>query len=242
MTSLAKARAALLQLGHPKIATALAHHSTFETDPYHRVRITGQTMSAILFGSATERTEALRLLARLHATVRGTLPDGEPYRASDPTLLWFVLATLVDSDLLVEQRYVRIFDDHDRDAYYRDYLQLVDAFHIPTSTVPATRAGLRDYLTDSYAMLDVGPDAKRLSARIFEPSFLRLARPITWGSKHVLASLLPEHVRAGYGFERQPVTARLIVTGAQAALPRMPTRLRRARLQPRAKNDTRVAT
>lgn len=69
--SLAKARAALLQLAHPTIAAALARHSSFETDPYKRVRITGQTMSAILFGSTAERTEALRLLARLHATVRG---------------------------------------------------------------------------------------------------------------------------------------------------------------------------
>lgn len=121
-------------------------------------------------------------------------------------------------------------------------LHLVDSFRIPAVLVPATRAGLREYVADSCAALQVGPDARALGARIFEPSFLQLARPVKWGAKHVLASLLPEHVRAGYGFERQPVTARLVVAGAQAALPKMPKRLRRARLEPRAENDSRNAT
>jgi uncharacterized protein (DUF2236 family) len=53
--SIAKARAALLQIAHPKIAAGLVDHSTFESDPYKRVRVTGQTMSAILFGSPMER-------------------------------------------------------------------------------------------------------------------------------------------------------------------------------------------
>ena len=38
--AMAKARAALLQIAHPKIAAGLVDHSTFESDPFKRVKIT----------------------------------------------------------------------------------------------------------------------------------------------------------------------------------------------------------
>lgn len=231
--SMAKARAALLQIAHPKIARGLLDHSTFEADPYRRVKITGQTMSTISFGSPEERTEALRLLRQLHANVRGTLQDGESYAATDPTLMWFVLATLIDSDLLVEERYIRAFDEHDRDSYYEECLAVVDAFRIPPAMVPLTRFELREELAAACMQLDIGPDARRLAARVFEPTFLRAPRPARWGYKHLLANLLPENVRTGYGFpESPPAASRLLVAAADVLLPRAPDRLRRIRLRP----------
>lgn len=233
--SMAKARAALLQIAHPKIAAGLVEHSTFETDPYKRVRITGQTMTTILFGSPAERQEAARLLRGLHAAVRGTLPDGARYSAMDPELQWFVLATLIDSDLLVEELYVRDFDDKDRDAYYEESKGLFDAFQIPRRLVPETRTGLRDYLVDSYGELAIGPDARRLATKIFEPTFLRVARgPLLWGYRHALADLLPAVVKAGYGLDARPTGAAFVISGAKLLLPRLPSRLRHARLEPRA--------
>jgi uncharacterized protein (DUF2236 family) len=233
--SMAKARAALLQIAHPKIAAGLADHSSFDSDPYRRVQITGQTMSAILFGSNAERTEALRLLRKLHATVRGTSVDGDTYSASDPELLWFVLATLVDSDLLVEQRYAPVFDERDRDAYYEEFLELSDAFRVPRSIVAPTRRALRDQLEAAAIDLRVTPDGRRLASRILEPTFIRAPRPVIWGYAHLLVDLLPPHVRAGYGYaEKRPPVARAVVSVARIALPKLPTRLRRRRIEPRA--------
>ena len=232
--TVAKARAALLQVAHPQITAGLIDHSTFEHDPYQRVRVTGQTMAAVLFGSARERSEALRLLRGLHAGVRGATPSGTTYRATDPELLWFVLATLLDSDLVVEQTYLRLFDERDRDAYYAESMGLVEAFRIPPALVPDTRAGLREYVTTTCAELDVGPDARRLAAKILDPTFLRLARgPLVWGYRSILVDLLPTRVRVGYGFsERPPPAARVVVGAARTLLPRLPARLRRVPLQP----------
>lgn len=232
--SMAKARAALLQLAHPKIAAGLAEHSTFESDPYKRVRITGQTMSAILFGSSVERGEAIRLLRGLHARVNGTLAGGDTYTATDPELLWFVLATLVDSDLVVEQTLLKMLDDRDRDTYYYESMGLVEAFRIPRGLVPRDRAGLRDYVLSACSELDVGPDARRLAAKVFEPTFLRLARgPLVWGYRSIMVGLLPVHVRVGYGFEtRQPVPDRLAGTTARLLLPMLPARLRQLPMKP----------
>jgi uncharacterized protein (DUF2236 family) len=231
--TMAKARAALLQIAHPKIAAGLVAHSTFETDPYKRVRVTGQTMGAICFGSARERSEALRLLRGVHAGVRGTAPDGGTYSASDPELLWFVLATLIESDLLVEQTYLRIFEERDRDAYYDEAMGLVDAFRIPRALVPDTRAGLRDYVNATCSGLDVGPDARRLATKVFEPTFLRVARgPLVWGYRSILVDLLPPHVRVGYGFNEHAPLGRVVVAAARALLPRLPARLRQVPLTP----------
>ena len=192
-------------------------------------------MSAILFGSPTERSEALRLLRGLHAGVRGSMPDGDTYSATDPELLWFVLATLIDSDLLVEQMYLRLFDDRDRDAYYDESMGLVQAFRIPHYLVAQNRAGLRDYVVSTCSELDVGPDARRLAAKVFKPTFLRLARgPLVWGYRSVIADLLPAHVRVGYRLnESQAVADRLAVTGARLLFPRLPTRLGQLKLKPR---------
>jgi uncharacterized protein (DUF2236 family) len=231
--SIAKARAALLQIAHPTIAVALAEHSSFESDPFTRVRITGQTVSAILFGSEIERREALRRLGSLHANVRGALEGGEMYAASDPQLMWFVLATLIDSDLLVEQRYVQTFDERDRDAYYDEAKMLADAFGISAALIANNRRELREYIASASDHLAVGDDARRLSARIFKPTFIRARRPIIWGYRQLLVDLLPSRVRVEYGYPPEPpAPARYLITASRALLPHAPSRLRRTRLQP----------
>ena len=232
--AMAKARAALLQLAHPKIAAGTAEHSRFEADPYRRIRITGQTMSAILLGSAEERHEALRRLGRLHANVRGTIAGGDTYRANDPELMWFVLATLTDSDLVVEARYVRHFDDDQRDRYYRESLLLADAFGVPQALVAPDRAALHSYLDSACDRLAVGEEARRLGAKVLEPTYLRAPRPLIWGYTQLMVDLLPSSLRRGYGHpDDPPPGARLCVAAARFGLPRIPPRLRRVRVAER---------
>ena len=232
--SMAKARAALLQIAHPKIGAGLADHSSFDADPYRRIRITGQTVSAIQFGSVAERTEALRLLGRLHASVRGTLASGGTYRANDPELMWFVLATLIESDLLVERLYVRAFDERDRDTYFAESLALADAFGIPASIAASDRFELDEFISSGLAGFDVGPDARRLAQRIFEPTYLRAPRPLIWGYRLLMLDLLPPQLRRAYGFaEYRSPAGRIVVSASRALLPRLPRRARQLKLKPR---------
>src|SRR5205807_811544 len=102
------------------------------------------------------------------------------------------------------------------------------------SIVAPTRRALHDQLAAAINDLRVRPDGRRLGLRILKPTFLRVPRPVIWGYTHLLVDLLPAHVRAGFGFaEQQPVVARAVVAGAGIALPRLPMRLRRRRLEPR---------
>lgn len=227
--AMAKARAALLQIAHPAIAAGLRDHSTFEADPFRRIRTTGQTMSAILFGSPAERAEALRLLGAVHAGVRGTLADGTAYRATDPAAQWFVLATLADSDLLVEARYLRLLVERDRDGYYEESLRLAEAFRIPAALVAPNRRALAEYVESAYPALEIDDDARRLGTAVLDPTYLRAPSVFRRGYRTLMVDLLPRRLRVAFGAAEEPTrAARAVVKTAELALPRIPGPARRA--------------
>src|SRR5688572_18421392 len=113
-------RALLLQLAEPAVAAGVAEHSGFEADPFGRLARTLEAMTVISFGTETQARSTLDRLAAVHSRVRGTLPGGVPYSAGDPELQWWVLATLVDTVLRVERRYLGRLDPAARARYYEE--------------------------------------------------------------------------------------------------------------------------
>lgn len=98
-------RAILLQSLHPDAMYAVAQHSAYETDPLGRLQRTAAFLAATTFGSGTEARQAVEVVRAIHRRVEGTLPDGRPYRASDPHLLRWVHATEVDSFMVAYRRF-----------------------------------------------------------------------------------------------------------------------------------------
>jgi uncharacterized protein (DUF2236 family) len=83
-------------------------------------------MDTIGFGSREAADRATRRVRAMHRRVGGTLtepagrfPPRTPYAADDPVLLMWILASLVDSALLVYEKYVRRLSRDERDAYCR---------------------------------------------------------------------------------------------------------------------------
>src|SRR6202167_770881 len=73
-------RAALLQLAHPWVAAALAQHSNLLHDAVGRFHSTFRVVYTMLFGTRGQATQASKQLYRLHAGIRGELPNaGEHY-------------------------------------------------------------------------------------------------------------------------------------------------------------------
>src|SRR5271163_2396956 len=75
-------RAALLQLAHPWVAVALAHHSTLLNDAIGRFHSTFRVIYTMLFGTRAQALEASKRLYQLHTGIRGELPSGEHYEAN----------------------------------------------------------------------------------------------------------------------------------------------------------------
>ena len=233
-------RALLMQAAHPLAWAGFCAHTDLCDDPYTRLSRTAQVLDLIAWG---DREEADRVTARvrgLHARVRGVLeqpagryPAGTPYRADDPALLLWVLATLADSAVLVFDRYVRVLSVEEKDALWRDYRVVGGLFGLRDEEMPADWAGFDRYMNRMLASgdLEVSERARELAVDIvMHPPLPRVARPVVELINQTTIGLLPPPIRRQYGFRWDPLRRLALQGGAEYAkrvvLPLAPERLR----------------
>ncbi|MEM8786341.1 MAG: oxygenase MpaB family protein, partial [Pseudomonadota bacterium] len=107
---LAAGRAALLQTAHPWVAAAITRQSQTLTNPLGRFHGTFIRVFRMVFGSRDQAFAEARALFRVHARIRGPLPqdagEGESgtYTANHRPAMAWVLATLVESALLIVEQ------------------------------------------------------------------------------------------------------------------------------------------
>lgn len=136
--------ALLLQLAHPAVAAGVMAHSDFQHDAIGRARRTFTSMYGLLFGDEHTAVAMARRIHGIHATVVGVVPDdcdstwaGRPYRANDPELLLWVLATLVQYTMVGYETMIGPLTREDKEAYYVEVLVAAGMMGIPKHVVPA---------------------------------------------------------------------------------------------------------
>lgn len=236
-------RALLMQAAHPLAVSGLLAHTNALEDPYERLARTARTLGTIGFGTRADADEATRRVRAMHRRVRGSLatavgpyPAGTPYRADDPELLLWVLFTLVDSSLVVYQKYVRSLSREEEAAYWEDYKVIGRLFGLRDRDLPPTIDDLDAYRRQMLEgdRLYVTDWARRQAKRIvFSPPIPWKARPLLETVNFVTIALLPDEIRRQYEFSPLPpaiVRKALVAGGAEyvkrAVLPLMPARLR----------------
>jgi uncharacterized protein (DUF2236 family) len=138
-------RALLLQSLHPLAMAGVAEHSDYRGDPWGRLQRTSRFLAVTTYGTATDAQRAVNGVRAVHERVRGTAPDGTPYRAADPHLLRWVHIAEVDSFLECHQRYGRQpLDDAGCDGYVADMAVVAQALGVPDP--PVNRAELAEQL------------------------------------------------------------------------------------------------
>ena len=129
----------MLQMLHPAVLAGVWDHSRFREDSMGRLRRTARFIAVTTFGPRDAAGEAIARVRRIHAGVRGTLPDGTPYIADDPRSLAWVHAT---ESLCFLDAWVRYGDPRmslaDRDRYFAEVAQVGRA--LGADPVPQTRA------------------------------------------------------------------------------------------------------
>src|SRR5690242_3398354 len=88
-------RALLMQLAHPGVAAGVAEHSDFRRRPLDRLMRTLELTLALTFGTRAEALAAAQQINAVHQRIHGN-----GYSATDPRLLLWVHATLIDSALV----------------------------------------------------------------------------------------------------------------------------------------------
>jgi uncharacterized protein (DUF2236 family) len=233
-------RALLMMAAHPVAFEGFFHSTGALDDPYGRLQRTAEIMDTIAWGAkddADRRTSAVR---RMHARARGVLPvdagrfpAGTPWAADDPDLLLWIIACLVDSAVLVYDRYVERLTPDERDAYWADYRVVGRLFGLADADMPADWAAFESYMENMLASGDlvVTPTARAVGIDVvLRPPVPLRVRPLVELANFITIGLLPGDIRREYGFSWDPARALAVRGGAEyvkrVLVPLLPSRMR----------------
>src|SRR3954464_4720211 len=175
VVGLAGPRTLLLQATHPVAFAGFFAHTGALDEPYERLPQNAKVMDGITFGARAAARRPARRVRAMHRRVGGELaepagrfPAGTPYSADDPVLLLWILATIVDSSLLVYDKYVRRLSDEDRDAYWQDYRVIGMLFGLLPEEMPADIGAFDAYMEEMLTGgdLHITPEARELAIDI----------------------------------------------------------------------------
>lgn len=96
-------RALLLQSLHPLAMAGVAGHSGYQDDPWGRLQRTADYVATTTFARKEDVEKMISHVRRIHDHIKGELPDGRPYAASDPHLLTWVHCAEIESFLTAYQ-------------------------------------------------------------------------------------------------------------------------------------------
>ncbi len=197
--------ALLLQVAHPLIAEGVAHHSSFEQDPWRRLHGTIRTTMDLVFGDGVVANRAVRRLNSVHAGVRGDVLDDEArrvaraYRALDPALLLWVQATLIVTSVAAYQRWVGPLSAEEREQFWQEARAVGVRLGIPLSLSPADWPSLEAYWAKMLAddgPVHVTPTARRLARLIVRPPIPFVPGPLVDVAALPGLALLPPRIRS----------------------------------------------
>jgi uncharacterized protein (DUF2236 family) len=199
-------RATLLQVAHPGVAQGVAEHSSFAARPLDRLRTTLSYVYGVIYGTRSEAEAISRAVAGVHAKVAGP-----GYSANDPDLQVWVNATLFDTATLLYERVFGRLPEAEADVCYQQYSVLATAIGCPRSAWPADRAAFREYWEHMLTTVVVGDAARRIATSLLWPKGFPVAlRPAIPVNRFLTVGLLPEPIRAGFGFSWSPRRERML--------------------------------
>jgi uncharacterized protein (DUF2236 family) len=189
--------ALLLQIAHPAVARGVAEHSSFESDPFSRLRGTIKTTMDLVFGDGPTAERAIRRLNGVHASVRG-----EGYRALDPSLLLWVQVTLIVTSVRAYERWVGPLSADEKEGFWQEARSVGVRMGIPLALSPASWPQLMRYWHEMLAVdgpIHASDTARRLSPLILRPPLPLLPAPLVDLLGKPGLALLPPRLRDEFG-------------------------------------------
>jgi uncharacterized protein (DUF2236 family) len=200
-------RALLVMAAHPLFAAAVAEHSAYRRYPWTRLAGTIGSFYSVVYGSRPAADLAAARVNAVHGRVSGSIPvaagpfpAGTPYAGLDPRLLLWVWSAMVDTGLVMYERYVAPFGEEERGEYYEDMKLVAQLFGCETASLPPTLASFRIRLrlwleTDEIVVTD---NAREIAAVVLHPPLPPLLRPMNALLNLITLAALPDRLRAGY--------------------------------------------
>jgi uncharacterized protein (DUF2236 family) len=235
-------RAVLMQLAHPWVAQAVVDHSPAADRPLDRLLTTATAAELLVFGSRRQADGVAARIRRIHARVSGVLAEdigrwtrGTPYQADDRDALLWVLATVVDTALVLYEATFGRLPDATVARYLAEAAQLGRMVGLPSEGMPRDRGDLTRYLATvlSDGTIAVGSVARGLAGALACPRFPAGTDPFfrayAWLTVAVAEVLLPDVLREQYASvlpHRHVGLHRLAGRAGRAVVRRMPVSVR----------------
>jgi len=200
-------RSLLLQALHPLAMAGVDQHSKWRDDPGARFASTSAYVLTTTYGERAAARAAADRVKLIHEWVRGVDPvTGKPYEASDPALLIWVHAALVESGLAAAARYGAALTPAEQDQYVSEMTVAAELVGVPAAPfaeggAPASVAELDAYFTAVRPALATSKSTEDTAAYLIgmpdvEPELADAWRVLAAAA----ASSLPGWARAMYGF------------------------------------------
>ena len=201
-------RALMLQALHPLAMAGVDQHSNWRADPVGRLAATSGYLATITFGDRAAAEQAAARVRRIHEHITGTdTITGQRYQASDPALLLWVHATLVDSGIVAAGMFGTSLPALDADRYVAEMVAAAELVGVPAGQVPASLSDLDSYLTASRPALRCTPAAAESMAYLLDPPGLDEDIAEIWADiREGVVATLPSWAQDMYGYPAAPLT------------------------------------
>jgi len=224
-------RAALLQLAHPWVATAIEQHSSVMSRPIVRFHNTFRIVYTMIFGTVDQALAAARSLYAVHTRIRGEMTEdiasyrrGSHFEANEIAALRWVYATLIETAVLAYEFVQPPLTPDELATYYGETLTLAAMFGLPAAALPEDWPAFLAYCREMEQSDALGVSG---SARTMGHNILAGAgswiKPPHW-YRALTTEWLPERFRTEFSlpFERDDAQA---VARARQRLPNFYRRL-----------------
>lgn len=205
--------ALLLQMLHPAVLAGVWDHSHFRNDMLGRLRRTARFIAVTTYAGRDEAEAAIARVRDIHRHVRGTLPDGTPYRADDPGLLAWVHVCEVTSFLAAWRRYGEpLIPSRDQDRYIAEMIRI--AAPLGTEPIPASRAEAERLIAATRPVLRADARTREVARLVLrQPPARATLAPVQAVTFQAAVDLLPGWARRLHGLADPPLTRPLVRAG-----------------------------
>ena len=159
--------ALMLQMLHPHALQGVLDFSNFRADMHGRLRNTARFIAVTTYGHRDDAEAAIARVNAIHAKVRGTLPDGTPYSATDPRTLAWVHVT--EAMMFLEAWLVHVRPNMplaEQDEYFRQFALVAKKLY--ADPVPETKAEAQAIYREMRGELKGTPQAREVAKLVVE--------------------------------------------------------------------------
>jgi uncharacterized protein (DUF2236 family) len=202
-------RSLLVQALHPLAMAGVDQHSGWRGDPVGRLAATSSYVTTVLFGERGVAERAAAHVRRVHEHVKGVDHEtGRPYAASDPALLLWVHAALVDSGIVTCALFGDELSPADADQYVAEMTVAAEIVGVPRGAAPSSRAELDGFMESVRPQLRCSAAAKESMAYLLDPPGLDEEVAEIWQDIREAAVVsLPAWALDRYGYNAASLTA-----------------------------------